>query len=416
MNETTGKSSEIVRKLGLEGGRSRGWGRAGLVLAALAVAAIAWGVAMWSGSTTDMRYLTAEVARGGLRVTVSATGTVEPTNLVEISSELSGRLASVEVDFNDEVEVGSVLARLDTSKLEAQVAIARASLDAAIARIAVMRAALEEAREKFETARDLEARGILPHQDYITRSTTFARVQAELQSAQAERALAEANLDLYITDLGKACICSPIRGVVLLRAVDPGQIVAASLQAPVLFTVAEDLRQMELQVNIDEADIGRVAVGNTAEFTVDAYDERRFPAEIREVRLAPETIDGVVTYRAILAIDNSDLALRPGMTATADIVVAEIDDALIVPNAALRFAPPAEAEERAQERSGLLGMLMPKRPDRTAEGDSRTVWVLREGAATEVAVRTGDTDGHVTEIREGQLAPGDRVITGQQGG
>lgn len=181
--------------------------------------------------------------------------------------------------------------------------------------------------------------------------------------------------------------------------------------------LAEDLRQMELQVDIDEADIGRVAVGNKAKFTVDAYDERRFPAEISEIRFAPETIDGVVTYKTILTIDNAEMLLRPGMTATADIVVAEITRALVVPNAALRYAPPrAPAEDTEEERSGLLGMLIPDRLDDAAGGDNKTLWVLKDGIAQEIAVRAGDSDGLVTEILEGPLAEGDTVITDQSDG
>ncbi|MDJ0631126.1 MAG: efflux RND transporter periplasmic adaptor subunit [Rhodobacter sp.] len=407
-------SDDISETLGLNSSRN---GRR-LWIAAAAVAAIA-GAGIWyfvqtTGPADAVQYVTTKAARGDFSVTVTATGTVEPTNLVEISSELSGTLESVEVDFNDTVEVGTVLAQLDTTKLEAQVQVAKASLESAIARVAMAKASLDDAREKYESARDLDARGVTPHQAFLTQRANFVRAQAELQSAEADQSLAEANLDLYSADLERACICSPIKGVVLDRSVDPGQIVAASLSAPVLFTVAEDLAQMELQVNIDEADIGRIAVGNRATFTVDAYDLRRFPAEISEVRFAPETIDGVVTYKAILTIDNSAMLLRPGMTATADITVAEISDALIVPNAALRFAPPREADPDVEdERSGLLGMLIPSRPDEAATGDDKTLWVLKDGVAQEIAVRAGDSDGRVTELLGGALTEGDFVIIDQ---
>lgn len=407
---------EVARTLGLgERRRGRVWigGAVALVLAGAGI----WAWTAVNGTQQAVSYTTAEVARGDLTVTVTATGTVEPTNLVEISSELSGTLESVRVDFNDPVEVGTVLAQLDTEKLEAQVAVSKASLDAAIARVAMARATLEDTREQYNSARELGERGFTARQSLVTQEAAFNRAQAELQAAQADQALAEANLDLHQTELEKACICSPIEGVVLDRAVDPGQIVAATLSAPVLFTVAEDLTQMELQVDIDEADIGRVRVGNTAEFTVDAYDERRFPAEITEVRFAPETVEGVVTYKAILSIDNADMLLRPGMTATADIVVAEVDDALVVPNAALRYAPPRNPDPAAEEeRSGLLGMLIPADPEDRATGDDRSLWVLREGVAEEVPVRTGDSDGRVTEILEGPLAVGDQVITDRDDG
>ena len=401
----------VAETLGLGDSRDSVKIWAGVVIAALLLGGIGWYWTSMSDPEKGVRYVTTTAAIGDLTVRVTATGTVEPTNLVEISSELSGTLATVNVDFNDKVKVGTVLATLDTTKLEAQLAVSKAGLDAAIARVAMAQATLDEAREKYETALNLQERGIASYQSFISQKAAFIRAQAELQSAIADRALAEANLDLKQAELDKACICSPIDGVVLDRAVDSGQIVAASLSAPVLFTVAEDLTEMELQVDIDEADIGRIAVGNPAEFTVDAYDNSRFPAEISEVRFAPETIEGVVTYKAILTIDNSAMLLRPGMTATADITVLVIDGVLVVPNAALRYAPPRETTEQNDQRSGLLGMLMPERPKDDIQGDEKTIWVLRDGTAEEIPVLTGDTDGRVTAILAGELFAGDTIIT-----
>jgi HlyD family secretion protein len=408
------EATESVEKtLGLGARNRSGTVRVAIGAAlALAVAAVIYWVA-FSDPAKSVRYVTAEAARGGFDVTVTATGTVEPTNLVDISSELSGTLKSVNVDFNDEVEVGTVLAALDTPKLEAELEVRKAALDSAIARVAMAQATLDETQERFDASTSLQQRGVTTHQAFVAERAAFIRAQAELQSAEADRQLAEANLDLQQAELAKACICSPIRGVVLDRAVDPGQIVAAALSAPVLFTLAEDLREMELHVDIDEADIGRVAVGNTAEFTVDAYDEKRFPAEISSLRYAPETIDGVVTYKAILAIDNSALLLRPGMTATADIIVAQVKDAVVVANAALRYAPPRDpaTEKTDDARSGLLGVLIPQRPEEAAAADDSTVWVLKDGAPHEVAVTAGGSNGKVTEITGGDLAVGDMVIT-----
>jgi len=407
------KSDDVAKTLGLGAGRKSGfgWVRYGIVLVVLGAGLWVW--ASVGDPEKGVQYVTTEASLSDIRVTVTATGTVEPTNLVEISSELSGTLASVNVDFNDQVEVGTVLASLDTTKLQAQLQVSKAALDSAIARVAMARATLEEAKERYETGQNLEERGVTSHQTFISQRAAFIRAQSELQSALADRALAEANLDLQQAELEKACICSPIRGIVLDRAVDPGQIVAASLSAPVLFTVAEDLTKMELQVDIDEADIGRTAVGNTAQFAVDAYDNRWFPAEITEIRFAPETIDGVVTYKAILTIDNSEMLLRPGMTATADITVARISDALSVPNAALRYAPPLNPEEEAVDdtRSGLLGMLIPQGPDEQATGNEKTLWVLRDGIAREIAILAGASDGRVTEILDGEIEKGDLVIT-----
>lgn len=387
--------------------------RIALLVALLGVAGGALYWVAFSDPAKGVRYVTTEVTRGSFDVIVTATGTVEPTNLVEISSELSGTLKSVHVDFNDEVEKGTVLASLDTTKLEAELAVRKAALNSAIARVAMAQATLDDATERYNTASSLEERGVTAHQAFVSQRSAFIRAQAELQSAKADQALAEANLDLQNAELKKACICSPIRGVVLDRAVDAGQIVAAALSAPVLFTVAEDLTQMELHVDIDEADIGRVTVGDRAAFNVDAYDNKTFPAEIAEIRYASETIDGVVTYKAILTIDNSDLLLRPGMTATADITVEEIENALIVPNAALRYVPPRDPDEArpGDERSGLLGMLIPDSPDDVRATDESTLWVLKDEAPEEIPVATGGSNGKVTEITGGGLAEGDRVIT-----
>jgi HlyD family secretion protein len=400
---------DVEEKLGLtrSGGTVPAWMKYLIGVIVLAGAGIFW---LSSADQTDgVQYMTAPATTGDLRVTVTATGTVEPTNLVEISSELSGTLQSVNVDFNDTVTEGTVLAELDTTKLEAQLAVSKASLDSAIARVAIAEATLDETRERYETSRRLEERGVASHQTIVTDRAAYVRAQSAWQSAVADRALSEADLDLHHAELDKACICSPIDGVILDRAVDAGQIVAAALSAPVLFTVAEDLAKMELQVDIDEADIGRTAVDNAAIFTVDAYDDRQFPAEISEIRFAPLTVDGVVTYKAILSVDNSDLLLRPGMTATADITVAEITDALMVPNAALRYAPPAAPVEE-EERSGLLGMLIPDGDGARHMGDDRTLWVIRGDLPQEIAVVAGQSDGRMTEILEGALAPDDLVI------
>lgn len=377
------------------------------------IAVIAGAAALYWIGTADpergIRYVTANAELNDLRITVTATGTIEPTNMIEISSELSGTLKSIHVDFNDAVTKGTILAELDTTKLEAQLALSKAALDSSIARIAMAEATLDEAREKYESGVRLEERGVTAHQTFVSQRAAYVRAQAELQAALADRALAEADVDLHQTNLDKACICSPIDGVVLDRAVDEGQIVAAVLSAPVLFTLAEDLTKMELQVDIDEADIGQTAVGNAAEFTVDAYDDRIFPAEISEIRFAPKTVDGVVTYKAVLSIDNSELLLRPGMTATADITVAEISDALTVPNAALRYAPPIVPEDD-DERSGLLGMLIPESLGPSARGDRNTVWVMRDGTPQEITIRAGASDGRMTEILDGELAAGDLIV------
>ncbi|MEN8196170.1 MAG: efflux RND transporter periplasmic adaptor subunit, partial [Pseudomonadota bacterium] len=332
----------------------------GLVLAALVVWYLSAGKD--DGGTA---YVTAPVELRDLVVTVTATGTLEPTNEVEVSSELSGTIRKVFVDHNDPVDAGQILAELDTDKLEAQVTRARATLTAAKARVKEAEAVLAEARRNFQRYRELARKNVVSEHEFDVAEATFGRAAAALESAAADVEVVEADLKLRETDLEKACICSPINGVVLRRNVDPGQTIAATLQAPVLFTLAENLAAMELRVDVDEADISLVEEGQAASFTVDAYPDRIFPARITKVRFAPDTTEGVVTYETYLAVDNSELLLRPGMTATAEITVKTIKAALLVPNEALRFVPPAPDTD---EDTGLLGSILPHPPSRNGPG------------------------------------------------
>ena len=389
------------------------------------VAAAAAGLWYWQAARGDagaVRYTTQAATRGDITVTVTATGTVEPLNTVEISSELSGTVRAVLADYNDEVEEGDVLAKLDTDKLIANVEHSEASLTAAQANLVQAEVTLEEEQADYERAQNLAERGISSEETLLQARAAWQRAGAALDTAKANVKLAQADLKQNKADLAKAEITSPINGIVLDRAVEPGQIVAASLSAPVLFTLAEDLSHMNLTVDIDEADIGQVSVGNAARFSVEAYQEKDFDAEITQLRYAPEEVEGVVTYKAILDVTNTDLLLRPGMTATADITVARLDDVLTVPNAALRFAPPVQTENDSGG-SGLLGMLMPRRPrsggQQTGAANAqgmRSIWVLRDGAPVEVKVRTGRTDGSRTMVTEGDLAEGDPVITDMETG
>jgi HlyD family secretion protein len=318
------------------------------------------------------------------------------------------------VDYNSRVEAGQVLAELDTDKLGATVESARAKLNAAKAKVEEAEATVVETQRIYERRQTLAAREITPVHELDLARAAHERAVASLASARAEVEVAEADLRLKETDLAKACICSPINGVVLKRNVDPGQTVASTLQAPVLFSIAENLTQMEVQVDVDEADVGEVKEGQTATFAVDAYPDRRFPATIRELRFASETVQGVVTYKAVLAVDNSELLLRPGMTATAEIIVDEVQDVLLVPNAALRFSPPAETSDH--EKGGFLGGLLPGPPRFRAAsapeetGPARQIWTMRDGAPVAVAIIAGATDGNRTEVKEGEIEAGEAVI------
>ncbi|TDK43167.1 efflux RND transporter periplasmic adaptor subunit [Antarcticimicrobium luteum] len=410
-----GKAAEIEARLGLGRHRAR---RVGWLWALALVVVLAGGLALWRGSGAGddaAAYRTGAAQRADLVVMVTATGTVEPTNLVEISSELSGTLRAVEVDYNDQVTAGQVLATLDTTKLEAELAVAVANVTAAEAQLVRARATLEEARANYDRAAALDERGVASHQTLITQRAVYDRAAADVTVAAANLDLARAQRGLVEADLNKACICSPINGVVLDRAADPGQIVASALSAPVLFTVAEDLTEMEVQVAVDEADIGAISEGDAVVFTVDAYDDRVFPAEIKTIRYASERVEGVVSYTAVLAVRNEDLSLRPGMTATADIIVAELTDVLTVPNAALRYAPAVESGDDNDSGGGLLAMIMPRRPEDGPRASGKSVWVLRDGQPVQVAVVPGASDGSRTEITGGDLREGDLVILGEGG-
>lgn len=394
---------------GLLAGRKRqiAAGAAGLLL----LIGLFW---MFSGTESAVRYVTAPVTKGSLVVVVTATGSVQPTNEVDVSSELSGTIRKVLVDYNSVVKAGQPLAELDTEKLEATVASSRAKLAAARARVEDARATQVEKQRDLMRKTLLSSKKVSSEQDLDLAQAAYDRAVAAVASAKADVGVAEAELKLNETNLAKACICSPINGVVLKRSAEPGQTVASSLQAPILFSIAEDLKQMELQVDVDEADVGKVRPGQTATFGVDAFPDRRFPATIRDVRFASETIQGVVTYKAVLAIDNSELLLRPGMTATAKIKVEEIDDALLIPNTALRYVPPTTTTD---QRS-FLQRLMPRPPFRRAsqnpiQASGRTVWLLDKGKASPVMVTTGATDGRNTVVTNGALKSGQEVILDQ---
>jgi HlyD family secretion protein len=408
-------TSDVVQTLGLDrsSGRRRRW-RRGLALGVggllIVIAVMAWIMASNNGTP---QYQTQEARRGDLTVTVTATGNLEPTNQVEVGSELSGIIRTVAVDYNDRVKVGQVLAKLDTDQLQAKVLQSKAGLASAQAKVIEAQATVAETRLEFIRTRELTRRAVLSQHELDASEAAFKRAQAEEASAKAAVAEAQATLDANQTALAKAVIHSPINGIVLKRGVEPGQTVAASFQTPVLFTLAEDLTQMELHVDVDEADVGQVREGQAATFTVDAYPDRLFPARITQVRYGSHEVDGVITYETILNVENSDLALRPGMTATAEITVQHIADAILVPNAALRFTPP-RPQERESSHGGLLRALLPHPPHarskrREAAATDQTqprVWVLRNGRAASIPVTVGATDGVMTEVRGGSIKPG----------
>ena len=387
----------------------------GVLLVVGIVVAARW----WAGADEPVAadYITQNAVRGDLRVTVTATGTLTPINQVDVGSELSGIVKTVAVDYNDRVRTGQILARLDTTKLQAQASQIRAALDAARAKAQQAQATLEEARAQFERAEQLAARQLLPESDLDTARGTLKRAEADRRNAAAAVEQAEATRQATETDLTKMVIRSPITGVVLKRTIEPGQTVAASFQAPVLFTLAEDLTKMELDIDVDEADVGQVQAGQDATFTVDAYPDRTFSARVAKVSFSSTTTGGVVTYKTALNVDNSDLLLRPGMTTTADVRVGKVSNGLLVPNAALRFSPTTSSQPSPSTSGGLFGRMVPgparptqAAPESTTRGRAQRVWIVRDGEATAVDVTVGMSDGRMTEVTGGDLQAGTPVI------
>jgi HlyD family secretion protein len=407
--------------LGLEH-RPRWRRAAGWVVVALlpvALAAAAWWWQQRSRADDAPRYVTEPVTRGDLALRVSANGTLAATRTVNVGSELSGTVARVLVDINDVVKRGQLLA-----ELRDQVARSQAALESAGARVAQARATLTEAAGKLERQHGIErlSDGMFPAKaDLDAAQAAFDRAVADEAAARAGVNDARAAARVDATNLAKASIRAPADGVVLVRNVDPGNAVAASLQAVTLFTIAEDLTRMKLQVNIDEADVGQVRDGQRATFTVSAYPNREWPATIRRVGYGSTIKDNVVTYVAELEVANPDRALRPGMTAVATIAATERKGVLLVPNAALRFTPAAAGARPAEAQGGsIVSRLVPRPPQTggprragTNAAAARQVHVLRDGTPVAVPVQPGLSNGRVTEITEtagGVLREGDAVI------
>ena len=405
------------------------------------LAAALWGWTAWQAQQARQAtpvFVTEPVVRGNLTLNVSASGTLQPVRAVTIGSELSGTVRQVLVDVNDRVRQGQVLVVLDTARLEDQVTNARAALGAARAQVLQAQAALRESEVAAQ-----EAAALLTRQESVHRlsggqvpsaaeldaaraaasraDATVARSRAAVTSAEAAVEQAQANLSTNETQLAKASIRSPIDGVVLSRTVEPGNAVAASLQAVTLLTIAQDLRDLKLDVNVDEADIGVVKEGQKATFTVSSQPARRYPGQVRRVAFGSTKTDNVVTYTTTLDVDNSDLTLRPGMTATATIVAVERTGVLLVPNTALRFMP--QLDEPAAPTGGIVSRMMPRPPvsaQKTVRFDrragARQIWVLQDGQPVALPVVTGISDGRQTEVSGDGLTEGMAVIVEQRHG
>lgn len=411
----------------------------------LVVIAVIFGVSRFFGGGETGGYSTQKAQRGALTVTVSATGKLAPTNQVQVGSELSGKITRVLVDVNDRVTAGQPLALIDPAVLDDQIEQGQAGVAAAQATVAQNQATLTEARSqlaRFEEVSRLSGGRVPAKTEMDNARAAVARAQATLRASQAQVTAQQAGLRSNVTQRNRAIIRSPVNGVVLARQVEPGQTVASSFNTPTLFVIAEDLASMELQVAIDEADVGQVKDGQKANFTVDAFPGETFPATIQRVdvgsNLSAQTTSSssssstssttgqVVSYAAILSVANAQQKLRPGMTATAEIVTLQKNNVLLVPNAALRFTP-TDGNAPQASSGGMAGALVPRR-GRRGRGDAeksatltrgarQTVYVKGEdGQPQAVQVTTGDTNGQMTEILSGDLKEGMEVITGQYAG
>jgi HlyD family secretion protein len=356
-------------------------------------------------------YETTAVAIGDLVVTASTMGTVEPITQVEVGSEISGTVTKVNVTYNDKVEAEQVLAEISTDQLTDQANRTQSLLDSSRATVIDRQATLMQANRDLSRLGLLAVKGIASSEDLEKVQTLQLQASAALAVASAQVKVAEADLASNHTQIEKASIRSPISGIVLDRNVDPGQTVAASLQSPVLFTIADDLRLMHVVVDVDEADVGTVKEGERATFTVEAFPDQVFDAKVIQVRYAPITVSGVVSYKSVLSVDNSALLLRPGMTAAAEIVTDEISAALLIPNAALRYVP---VNSTRKTGGGLFGGAVAPQPTVAASAlpaDTKQIWVLRDGVAKEITIVTGLSDGTSTQVVSGELTAGDLVIT-----
>lgn len=341
-------------------------------------------------------YQTATVTRGPITQLVTATGTLNPVTNVQVGSQVSGNIAKLFVDFNSEVKAGQTVAQIDPMLFQA--AVTQAEGDLASAQAGLELAKVNAARiqklftEKNSSQQDLDS------------------AMATLHQAEANVKIKQGALDKAKADLDHCTITSPIDGVVISRSVDVGQTVAASLQAPVIFQIANDLTKMQIDSNVAEADVGAVEVEQNVDFTVDAFPTRTFHGKVVQVRNAPITVQNVVTYDTVIGVDNKDLKLKPGMTANVSIIIAHKDNVLQLKNAALRFRPPdAATSDQPRSTSSQGGQRPTGARERKPE---RTVYALSFGRPKPVQIKTGISDGIVTEVTEG-LKEGDKVVTAE---
>jgi HlyD family secretion protein len=387
------------------------------------------GFAYWrlGNSTQESPYLTVPASKGNIRQVVSSTGTLQAVTTVIVGSQVSGTISKLNADFNTKVTKGEVVAELDQSKFKARVDETRANLSAAQASMAKSKVAVEDADRTLKRIKELKQRELVSQSELDAAQTAYDAAKSQLNVSQAQVGQAQAAMNQAAIDLGYTVIRSPVDGMVISRNVDVGQTVAASLSAPTLFTIANDLTKMEVHTNVDEADVGNVSEGQEVTFTVDAHPQRRFRGKVHQVRNAPQIIQNVVTYNAVVRINNKELLLKPGMTANVQFLVSEKEDVLTVPNMALRFRLPEDKNEvqdlLRQEQGRVAPRVGQRRTSRgsgSGGGEGRRVrqvkiYVVRDDKAQPVEMQAGITDGSKTEVIAGALKENDLVIIGMSG-
>ena len=391
-------------KLPAKPSRWRKWIVWALVLVILGASGFAFWKYQNAHKPPDVQYKTAAVEEKRIVGKITASGTLLALVTVQVGSQVSGRLQTINVTFNSTVKKGQLIAKIDPELFQAAVAQANANYLSAKAGLVQAQARALDAERVFDRQTALYAQNLAAKMDVDTAETNRDVARAGVDVSKASLAQSSAQLNTAQVNLSYTNILSPIDGVVISRNVDVGQTVAASLTAPVLFTIAEDLRKMQVNTNISEGDVGRLAQNMPARFTVDAFPGQTFKGTISQIRNASQTIQNVVTYNAVIDVDNVDLKLRPGMTANVTVIYDQREKVAAVPNTALRFRPPSAAAASTPRTRGGQGQ------GGAPVDDSKTVWIMRGGAPVAVSIKTGLSDGSVTEVVSGDLKVGDEVI------
>jgi HlyD family secretion protein len=364
------------------------------VVAVLAVAGFFWR----SNKGNDVKFRTEKVVRGDITSTVTASGTVNAVTTVLVGTQVSGTVKEIFVDFNSAVKKNQVIAQIDPATFEAQVEQARAGLLLSKANLEKSEASLVDSQRSMNRTKELFLKNLIARSDLDTAETNFLTAKAQVTASKAQIAQSDATLKTAETNMRYTRIVSPVDGIVVSRSVDVGQTVAASFQTPTLFTIAQDLTKMQIDTNVDEADIGKVKTEMDVDFTVDAYPETTFKGKVFQVRNAPISVQNVVTYDVVVKVSNPDLKLKPGMTANVSIITSTHGNVLKLPKAALRFSPVAPDKTRAARQQKGPG-----------------VWVLENNAPKRIAISTGISDGMHSELLSNDLKEGQEVIVESSG-